>query len=243
MAQLTDIPDDLAIVVVHPGGPKGKRLVDACKAASARVVTCAKVKPADRLMFVQEEIRRLGGSVTAGACRAIVEAIGGELRELAGAASQLVADVPGTIDEGAVARFFRGRAEVSGFDVADRALAGDLAGALGELRAALGGGLDPVPIIAALAGKLRTAARVASAGRNARREAVAADLGIAPWMVDKARKQITGWTPDALAAAYTAVARADWAAKGGGTDAKYAVERAVLEVVAQRRGTAVGANA
>ena len=223
-------PDGGCLVLVHNGGVKGKKLVDAVKASGARVVPCAKVdKLGDRLAFVQGEFDGAGVQVTAGACRAIVEAVGGDLRELSGACGQLVADTVGTVDEAAVARFFRGRADASGFAVADRALEGDVPGSLVELRQALTAGVDPVLVVAALARQLRTVAKVASAGRG-RSDAVAKELKLAPWMVDKARRQSRGWSPDSLAAAHAAVAEADGEVKGGGTDPAFAVERAVLAV-------------
>ncbi len=228
--------DGACLVLVHGGGVKGKKLLDAVKAAGVRVVPCAKVdKLGDRLAFVQGEFDAAGANATAGACRAIVEAVGGDLRELAGACRQLADDTPGTVDERAVAKFFRGRADASGFAVADRAIEGDVPGALVELRQAFCAGVDPVLVVAALARQLRTVARVASAGR-ARSDAVARDLKLAPWMVDKARRQMRGWTPDALACAHTAVATADGEVKGGGTDPEFAVERAVLAVASSCAG-------
>jgi DNA polymerase-3 subunit delta len=222
--------DGALLVLVHNGGVKGKKLVDAVKAAGAKVVPCAKVdKLGDRLAFVQAEFDAAGATVTAGACRAVVDAIGGDLRDLAGACSQLAVDTPGPVDERAVARFFRGRADASGFAVADRALELDVPGALVELRQAFAAGVDPVLVVAALARQLRTVAKVASAGRG-RSDAVARDLKLAPWMVDKARRQSRGWGPDSLAAAHAAVALADGEVKGGGTDPRFAVERAVLAV-------------
>lgn len=229
-------PDGAWLVLVHNGGVKGKKLVDAAKAAGARVVPCAKVdKLGDRLGFVQAEFDAARATVTAGACRAIVDAVGGDLRDLAGACGQLVADTPGTVDERAVARFFRGRADASGFAVADRALEGDVPAALVELRQAFAAGVDPVLVVAALARQLRTVARVASAGR-APATTIARDLKLAPWMVDKARRQSRGWAQPTLAAAHRAVALADGEVKGGGTDPRFAVERAVLTVATAAGG-------
>jgi DNA polymerase-3 subunit delta len=202
-------PDDVVLVIAHPGGTKGKKLVDAAKSAGARVVPCPKVtKPAERLMFVQQELRTAGHEATAGACRALLDAVGGDLRELSAACSQLAADTPGLIDEPAVARYFRGRADASGFVVADRAVEGDSAGALAELRFAAAAGVPPVLVVSALSQQIRTIARVASAGR-ASAESVAKELKLPPWRVDKARRQSRGWTPESLVRAHAAVARAD----------------------------------
>ena len=58
--------------------------------------------------------------------------------------------------------------------------------------------------------------------------AIARDLGMAPWQVDKARRSLHGWSDDGLGEAIQAVAAADFDVKGGGRDPVYAVERAIL---------------
>lgn len=219
----------VALVVVHPGGNAGKRLIDAVKAAGAKVIPCAKVEKKELPAFVSSELERLGTRVSESAARALVEAVGSDLRELAGACAQLAEDTPGDIDEAAVARFFRGRADVNGFVIAERAVEGNVGAALVELRLALAGDLAPVLVISALARQLRTVARVASAGRGSP-DVIARELKMAPWQVKKAQRQLRGWTPDAMVAAHRAVAEADGEVKGGGTDAAYAAERAVLAV-------------
>ena len=186
-------------------------------------------KPGDRLAFIQAEFHAAGSEVTAGACKAVLDAVGADLRELAAACSQLSADTPGTVDEDVVGRYFRGRADASGFIVADRAIEGDTAGALAELRMAAAAGVPAVLVVSALSAQIRTIARVASAGRMSA-DTIARDLKMPPWRVDKARRQSRGWTPESLIEAHTAIARADAEVKGGGTDAGYALERAVMAV-------------
>ncbi|MEO6712543.1 MAG: DNA polymerase III subunit delta [Mycobacteriales bacterium] len=223
-------PDDVVLVIAHAGGNKGKKLVEACKQAGAHVIACQKLsKPGDRLAFVQAEFHAAGAEVTAGACKAVLEAVGNDLRELAGACSQLAADAPGIVDEDVVGRYFRGRADASGFVVADRAVEGDSAGALAELRFAAAAGVAPVLVVSALSAQIRTIARVASAGRLSA-DTIARDLKMPPWRIDKARRQMRGWTPESLVEAHAAVARADAEVKGGGTDPSYALVRAVLAV-------------
>ncbi|MDX3283984.1 hypothetical protein PV435_48225, partial [Streptomyces scabiei] len=88
--------EEITLVLLHAGGAKGKALLDAARKAGAREVACPKMtKPGDRLAFVRGEFRTLGRSATPEACQALVDAIGSDLRELAAAASQLVADVEG----------------------------------------------------------------------------------------------------------------------------------------------------
>jgi DNA polymerase-3 subunit delta len=62
-----------------------------------------------------------------------------------------------------VERYYGGRVETSAFTVADTAIAGRYGDALVALRHALASGADPVPLVAAIASKLRTMARVAGA--------------------------------------------------------------------------------
>jgi DNA polymerase-3 subunit delta len=57
---------------------------------------------------------------------------------------------------------------------------------------------------------------------------------MAPWQIDKARRQLPGWTGAGIAAAITEVARADGAVKGGGADPIFALERAVIAIARTR---------
>jgi DNA polymerase-3 subunit delta len=107
--------------------------------------------------------------------------------------------------------------------------------ALRLLRHALATGADPVPVNAAFAAGLRNLARVAGVPRTARPDDVARELGMAPFQVRKARGQLGGWSADGVARAITAVAHADEQIKGGGTDPVYALERAIVAIVAARR--------
>ncbi len=141
---------------------------------------------------------------------------------------------PGVINQAAVARYYLGRAEATGFSVADKACEGKLADALEQLRWALATGTSPVLISSALAQGLRTLGLVGSVGRGLSPNALAADLGMPPWRIDKARQQLRGWTSAGLAEAHAAVAEADVQVKGEGASAGYALERAISTIVACR---------
>lgn len=234
-ALLTDViqylpapADDVWLVVEHRGGVRGKKMLDAIRASGAPVVTCDVVKKdTDKVAFVAAEFRRAGRRASSGAVRALVEALGNDLRELAAACGQLVSDSERAIDEAAVEKYYGGRVEATGFRVADAAISGDAGQAVALLRHALATGADPVPVVAALAMKLRTLAKVAGLrGRGTS----ASDLGLAPWQVDRARRDLASWTPEGLATAITATAQADAEVKGAGRDPVFAVERAVLTV-------------
>ncbi|MGW0522784.1 MULTISPECIES: DNA polymerase III subunit delta [unclassified Crossiella] len=231
--------EGVVLVVVHSGGGRGKlakELPDALRKAGAKITTCAKLtKPADREAFVKEEFRRAGGRVDPAGLAALIETVGSDLRELAAAASQLVADTGGSVDEQAVRRYHRGRAEVTGFVVAEKAVTGDRAGALEALRWALQTGVPPVLVADALADAVRTIARV-SAGGRADPFALAGQLGMPPWKVKKALGQSRGWEPEGLAEAMNLVAGLNADVKGVAADAGYALERAVLRLILARRG-------
>ena len=223
-----------ALVLTHACGAKGKPAVTALRAAGARYVEYPRVKWAsERADFVRSEVRAAGGRITDSAVRAVVEAVGNDLRELATAVSQLVADTGGQIDDVVVARYYAGRAEATGFVIADRAVEGDTAGALEMLRWGLAVGLAPVLVTSALAGNVRAIAKVAAAGRGSP-AALAKQLGMPAWKIERTQRQARGWRPEGIAAALVAVADADGAVKGGGADAGYALERAVLAVAGAR---------
>ncbi|WP_298457210.1 DNA polymerase III subunit delta [uncultured Cellulomonas sp.] len=227
--------DDVVLVLQHGGGQRGKKLLDAVRATRAPVVACDPIKKdADKVAFASAELRRAGRRADAAGVRALVEAVGADLRELAAACAQLAADTTGPIGADVVARYYGGRIEATGFRVADAAIAGDTGQAVALLRHALATGADPVPLVAALAAKLRVLAKVAATrGRGA---GAVRDLGLAPWQVDRARKDLARWTPEGLAAAITAVAQADAEVKGAGRDPVFAVERAVLRVASAAGG-------
>jgi DNA polymerase-3 subunit delta len=228
-------PDpDVLLVLTHAGGAKGKALADGLREAGASVTSAARLtRPRERVDFVREEVQRLGGRCPEDAAEALIVAVGNDLRELAAACSQLVADTDGRIDVATVARYYRGRAEVSGFTVADATMVGDLPGALEALRWALHVGVDPVPIADALADGVRTVARVASAGRGSPYQ-LAGALGLPTWKIERAQRQGRGWTPDGLAEAMRIAAECNAAVKGGSEDRGYALERAVFAMAAAR---------
>lgn len=235
-AYLAAPAEEIILVLVHAGGAKGKGLLDAARKAGAREVACPRVtRPADRRAFVRDEFRAAGRSATPAACEALVEAVGSDLRELASACAQLCADVEGAIDEAVVARYYTGRAEASGFAVADHAVEGRAAEALETLRWSLATGVAPVLIVSALAQGVRAIGKLASAPGGMRPGDLARELGMPPWKVDRVRQQTRRWSPDGLARAVRAVAEADAAVKGGGVDPAYALERAVVTVAQSTR--------
>ncbi|HVE74426.1 MAG TPA: DNA polymerase III subunit delta [Mycobacteriales bacterium] len=233
-AYAADPLPEVSLVVLHTGGQKGKALLAGF--GQARRVDAARItKPAERRDLVRRELRADGRTVEEEAVGLLVEAVGNDLRELCSAASQLLSDTEGPITADVVTRYHRGRPETSGFTVAERAVDGDLRGALEMLRWGRSAGLHPVLVTSALASTLRTMALVAP-HRGTPAGVVAGQLGMPPWKVEKARRQVLGWLPDGLAAALRAVAEADAGVKGAAADKEYVVERALLSVADARGG-------
>jgi DNA polymerase-3 subunit delta len=233
--QLAQGAEGTVLVVVHSGGGRGKVLADGLRAAGAVVSECPRVtRFEDRAGFVRDEVHRTGGRISTGAVTALLDAVGSDLRELARAAAQLSADSAGVVDEAAVRRYHRGRAEVTGFSVAEKAMTGDRAGALETLRWAMQLGVPHVLVADALADAVRTVARVSASGR-ADPYRLASTLGMPPWKVKKAMTQARGWERDGLAKAIQLVAAVNADVKGAAADAEYALERTVLALCAARR--------
>ena len=228
---------DVVLILTHAGGARGKALLTALKKASrtVSVTECPKItRFSDRLDFIRGEFRRAGKVADEAALRALLDAVGSDLREIAAACSQLAADVDGPVGEAAVARYYQGRAEASGFSVSDRAVEGRLAAALEQLRWALGTGVPPVLITSALAQGIRLLGRVGAAPRGKNSAALAAEVGAPPWKIDRVRQQLRGWAPEGVAQALQVVAEADAQIKGEAASADYALERAIRKIVACR---------
>jgi DNA polymerase-3 subunit delta len=233
-SHLADLSDDVRLIVVHSGGARGKALVELLRASGAVVVECPKITRADeRQAFVRAEVTRAGGAITPDGVAVLLDAVGTDLRELATACSQLVADAGGRVDAAAVTRYHRGRAEVTGFAVADRAVVGDVGGALEALRWALAVGVAHVLVADALADGVRSVARVSSAGR-ANPYTLASSLGMPPWKVKRAQSQSRGWTEPGLAQALRLVAELNAGVKGVAADPSYALEAAIRNIAAAR---------
>ena len=224
-----DVPSGTELVVVHSGGGRAKALASQLRALGAQVHPCARItKAGERLDFVRKEFRSLKVKVDDDTLSALLDAVGSDVRELASACSQLVADTGGRVDVAAVRRYHSGRAEVKGFDIADKAVVGDVEGAVEALRWAMMRGEPHVVLADALAEAVHTIGRVGSISGDPYR--LAAELGMPPWRVQKAQKQARRWSRDMVATAMRLVAALNADVKGAAADADYALEAAVRKV-------------
>jgi DNA polymerase III subunit delta len=228
-AAAADVPPGTVLVVVHSGGGRAKALANELQKLGAQVHPCARItKLSERVDFIRREFRALRVKVDEDTVTALLDAVGSDVRELAAACSQLVADTGGDVDAAAVRRYHSGKAEVKGFDIADRAVAGDVGGATEALRWAMMRGEPLVVLADALAEAVHTIGRVGPLSGDPYR--LAAQLGMPPWRVQKAQKQARRWSRDTVATAMKVVAELNANVKGAVADADYALESAVRQV-------------
>jgi len=224
-----DVPPGTVLVVVHSGGGRAKALANELQSLGAVVHPCARItKVSERVDFIRNEFRALGVKVDEETVTALLDAVGSDVRELASACSQLVADTAGDVNAAAVRRYHSGKAEVKGFDIADKAVAGDVEGAVEALRWAMMRGEPLVVLADALAEAVHTIGRVGPQSGDPYH--LAAELGMPPWRVQKAQKQARRWSRDTVATAMRVVAVLNANVKGAVADADYALESAVRKV-------------
>lgn len=223
--------DDVTVLFQHAGtSTRGKALLDHIRAnENAIEVSCAKItKDPEKAAFVQSHFTELGRKFTQSAVRALVEAFGSDLSELASACDQLVADSSEQIDEALVDRYFGGRIEVSSYKVFDVANEGRLGEALVLLRHALQTGEDPIRVLTSFGTKLRQIAVMVGDPR-----ATPASLGLDSWRFNLQKKLANGWDDDGISAALQLLATADAAAKGAERQPEYRLEQ-LLTLISHR---------
>jgi DNA polymerase-3 subunit delta len=254
LTELEDLPDiaqdeltayaaspssDVAVVLVHGGGQKGKKLLDLLRGQAS--VTEVKVEAPkyerEFIAWARTELRDLGATIDEEAASLLVASVGQDLRALAGAADQLASTIGKgemvTVD--VVRRYFGGRADVRGFEIADAAIDGRINVALEQARWAEAAKVAPVLITSAFASGLRSLAKLADAPSGLSEAELARHIGAPPFKIRILRRQLQAWDTASLASALDAVAGADIDVKGGAADPAYAVERMVLQVAAARR--------
>lgn len=231
-----DLPAGTVLVVVHSGGGRAKALAGQLRESGAQVHQCARIaKAAERADFVRGEFRALKIKVDDNTVTVLLDAVGSDIRELASACSQLVADTDGHVDAAAVRRYHSGKADVTGFEIADKAVVGDLAGSAEALRWAMMRGVPHVLLADALAEAVHTIARVRPLSGDPYR--LAAELGMPPWRVQKAQKQARRWSRGSVATAMQLVATLNADVKGAAADPDYVLEdtvRKIAELVARQ---------
>ncbi|MFT4043846.1 MAG: DNA polymerase III subunit delta [Gordonia sp. (in: high G+C Gram-positive bacteria)] len=229
-----ELPEGITLMVIHSGGGRAKSMVGDLRKLGAIEHECTAPRwPSERMDFVRKEFQSLRVKVSNDVIEQIVDGVGSQLRELAAACSQLVADTGGKIDLDAVRLYYQGRPEVTGFEVADKAVTGDRAGALESLAWALHHGVPRVLLADALAEAVHAIARVRAMG-SVDQYAAASALGMPPRRVKNVQAQARAWDSDSIARAIVVVAALNGDVKGRAADPDYALTHAVSAVAGLR---------
>jgi len=221
---LSEPADNCTIVVRIPNlvGHNGK--LKKQLSASALNISCEEVKKdVDRIDFIKREFQRLGTPIDQPAIRALVAAFGSDMGELGAACDQLAKSGAPTISLSEVERTFQGRVETNAFKIADAALAGNASEAIRLFRHGFATGIDSVALTAALSMKIRQLARLFND-----RNASAAAIGMQPWQLDRARKELAGWSEPELIGLVQLAAQTDFDVKGASRDPEYSIEKLLL---------------
>lgn len=184
--------------------------------------------PRDLQQWVMREFQSHGVRPTPDVVHALLDGVGSDLRELASAVSQLVADTGGNVTREAVQQYYVGVAEVATWDIADAAVEGKVEAAVASCRRALQLGASPVAIAMALANKVGVIARLYTArGDNF---SVAKQAGLNPFVVKMAQPVARRWSGANITQAVILMAELDAEVKGQGGEPEYAVEEAVRRI-------------
>ncbi|MGV0341473.1 DNA polymerase III subunit delta [Corynebacterium mastitidis] len=217
------------LIVEHSGGGRTKALVPKLeKLATAH--RADEVKQRELPGWVTQEFRSHGVRITPDVVHALLEGVGSDLRELASAVAQLVADAQGDITVATVRAYYSGVAEVSAFDIADWAVTGQAARAVAATRRALQLGMSSVVIAAALSSKVGMIARLYSTSGRVDSRRLAGQLGAHPFVIEKTSKVARRWSSDSVSRAVILMADLDATVKGQGGDPLFAIESAVQRV-------------
>lgn len=227
LEELASNPPEATFIVVRISslvGHGGK--IKNAFASKAQVVQCEEIKrDSDRIEFIRNEFASAKVKIDADAIRALVNAFNEDLAELGGACAQLINSGYTQVSAEIVERTFEGRIETNAFKIADAALAGNATEAIRLLRHGLGTGIDEVALTAALAMRVRQLARLFND-----RNAAPAALGMQPWQLDKARKELVGWDENSLISLVQQLADTDAAVKGAAKDPAFALEKLLLSM-------------
>jgi len=215
-SSLEDIPENVRLVVTHPGGVKGKKLLDVVRKAGALEANCAILKGEKLSTAILAEFKKHNRKVTADAVDTLHKAVGDTLGDLVAAVSQLCADVEETVIDGnAVARYYEGVTDVKGWDLSDAMWNAQPVQVLEQLRWALAADSSAAfPIVISITNGLRSLIKYASAPAGMRENDLAGFVGVPPWRLKFLSTQKRKWNPEQLAAATRLLVLADRASKG-----------------------------
>jgi DNA polymerase-3 subunit delta len=224
LASYLQSPADEVYVVVRLPNPVGHNgAIRKEFAKSALSVSCEELKrDSERTDFVNREFKLASATIEPAAVRALVGAFSSNLSELGSACSQLISTGKRVTLED-VEQTFGGRVETNAFKIADAALSGSAIEAIRLFRHGFATGIDSVALVAALSMRIRQLARLFND-----RNAPAQSLGMQPWQIEKARRELAGWSETELSELVELAAVTDGDVKGAARDPEFSIEQLLL---------------
>jgi DNA polymerase III subunit delta len=188
--------------------------------------------------WVGEQFTRLGAPADRDACRALVEAVGDDVGDLASEIQKLATWANGEqITRATVEELAVGRAETPIFAVTDAWGRRDVAATLRATESLLDRSHRPrsgelIRVVASMVGhvgRVRKVSRLADEG--VRSSEIASRLKMHPFVAEKSAKQANNFTQEELAQATVQLAELDAGAKGGSRlPAELQLERTLVEI-------------
>lgn len=202
-------PSGTHLVLMATGGAKAAKALQGL----ADVVEVRSPPPWETAKWVVEWTKGQGRKIAPDAAEVLVETLGRDLRELAGAVDQLGLAHEGTIDVAAVRRQFVGL-ESQVWTFVDSVMERNATAAMRHLRALLAAGENPIGILTMLARQLRAIAVVRGSERRPA-SAFAKELGMSEGAIKRAFRQARSFDDADVRRAFRLLADADLALKGG----------------------------
>ena len=230
---LADDPGAATAVILRATAPgrHGRFFKDIQR--QAVTVLVPRLKPAERAGWVRAEIHRLGRKADEAAVAALLDTVGQDLRELAGAVAKLHVAVPppAVLGTAHVREYLAQTADRGIFELTDAVFAADPATALDRLHALLAQGEEPIGLLGMLARQLRLLLRVADQqGVPAGQVAQALGGGVRDWQVERARRQARKFRPEDLRRGLDVVAEADAEVRNGSLPQRLLIELVVARL-------------
>lgn len=212
-------PDEVAIVALHAGAARGKKLLDQLTKVAGTRVECPEIKKGRGIGdFVAAELKAAKRTMSPQAQALLVAAVGSDVRALASACSQLADDVESReIEADDVSMYFGGTVDVTGFQIADAVMNRQGSQALRLLRLAEGtdgSRLGPATV-ASLTNSIRQLVAVSTAPPGMSERDLAIHARVPPWKLRTLNQQARRWSQRDLAVAIVILGDLDAAMKGG----------------------------
>ncbi len=239
------LPDTTTLVLIE-GAIKKDNVGFTLFAPIAQTTEFAVIKDSEVLSWVKEELRgRKSLSMTDGAVKALVEAVGADLWAIYNELNKLEAYSNGVqVDEAVVAQLVSQAREAKLWDLTDAVVTGNERKVLQTLAHLLREG-EPAPLISSMvARQYRQLAVVREMrDRRASESDIARAAGIPPWKVGQVSTLAGHYSWDALRRAYQLLLDADLSVKRGLQDDESALQLLLHELCSLAPRAAQGARA